>query len=51
MPYDLSACGQVTICNLITGYGNNTITTGNDGGGVDNLCLYRWDDKPINAVA
>ena len=34
MPYDLSACGQVTICNLITGYGNNTITTGNDGGGV-----------------
>jgi hypothetical protein len=34
MPYDLSACGQVTICSLVVGYGNNTITTGNDGGGV-----------------
>ena len=33
MPYDLSACGLVTVCQLRTGT-SNALTIGNDGGGV-----------------
>lgn len=34
MPYDLSACGLVTVCQLRAGGTGNTIAIGNDGGGV-----------------
>ena len=34
MPYDLSACGLVTVCQLKVGGTGNTVVVGNDGGGV-----------------
>jgi len=34
MPYDLSACGLVTVCQLKVGGTGNTLSVGNDGGGV-----------------
>ena len=34
MPYDLSACGLVTVCQLKVGGTGNALSVGNDGGGV-----------------